>query len=65
VKFATPGTGRERTNPEHLFAACWSACFSLPGRDPEVVKELVEADRQICPYSKATRGNIKVTFTVI
>ena len=27
VKLATPGSTREGTNPEQLFAAGWSACF--------------------------------------
>ena len=27
TKHSTPGTGSPDTNPEHLFAADWSACF--------------------------------------
>ena len=27
IKLSTPGTKREGTNPEQLFAAGWSACF--------------------------------------
>lgn len=38
---------------------------SLPGLDREVAKELVEAAHQICPYSKATRGNIEVELNVV
>ncbi len=37
---------------------------SIPGEDPEKVKALVEDAHTICPYSKATRGNIPVTLTV-
>ncbi|WP_225767595.1 organic hydroperoxide resistance protein [Inquilinus sp. Marseille-Q2685] len=37
---------------------------SLPGLDREVAQKVVEAAHQICPYSKATRGNIDVTLTV-
>ena len=33
---------------------------SLPGVDPELAREIVEAVHQTCPYSKATRGNIGV-----
>jgi Ohr subfamily peroxiredoxin len=33
---------------------------SLPGLDPAVARALVDAAHQICPYSKATRGNIDV-----
>ncbi|HVJ87422.1 MAG TPA: organic hydroperoxide resistance protein [Caulifigura sp.] len=38
---------------------------SLPGLDRQVAQELVEAAHQICPYSKATRGNIEVELTVV
>ena len=106
VKLVTPGTSRDGTNPEQLFAAGWSACFigamgvaagqlkvalpaeravdaevdlatneggyflrarlnvSLPGLDPEVARAVVDAAHQICPYSKATRGNIDVALNV-
>ncbi len=37
---------------------------SLPGLDHEVARELVDAAHGICPYSKATRGNIEVELTV-
>src|SRR6478736_9446534 len=33
---------------------------SLPGVEPAVAREIVDAAHQICPYSKATRGNIEV-----
>lgn len=33
---------------------------SVPGVDRDVAQELVEAAHEICPYSKATRGNIEV-----
>jgi osmotically inducible protein OsmC len=32
--------------------------------DPELAAELVRAAHQLCPYSKATRGNIDVRLTV-
>jgi osmotically inducible protein OsmC len=38
---------------------------SIPGEDPEKVKALVEDAHTICPYSKATRGNIPVTLQVV
>ena len=37
---------------------------SLPGLTPEEAKTVVEAAHQTCPYSKATRGNIKVEIHV-
>ncbi|MGO1075194.1 organic hydroperoxide resistance protein [Inquilinus sp. CA228] len=39
--------------------------ISLPGLDREVARAVVDAAHQICPYSKATRGNIDVTLTVV
>src|SRR5262245_27672119 len=38
---------------------------SLPGVEREVAQSLVEAAHQICPYSKATRGNIDVVTNVV
>lgn len=37
---------------------------SLPGLDRDVAQAVVEAAHQICPYSKATRGNIEVEVNV-
>ncbi len=106
VKLSSPGTTGGGTNPEHLFAAGWSACFlsamglaagkmkitlpadravdaevdlgmadgdyllrarlnvSLPGLEVEVAQSLVDAAHQLCPYSKATRGNIDVVISL-
>lgn len=36
----------------------------LPDLDGEVARSLVEAAHQLCPYSKATRGNIDVTINL-
>jgi osmotically inducible protein OsmC len=38
---------------------------SLPGLEPELAEELVERAHQICPYSKATRGNIAVEINLV
>ena len=38
---------------------------SLPGIEPEVARELLEAAHRICPYSKATHGNINVTTNLL
>jgi len=38
---------------------------SVPGVDRDVAQELVDAAHGICPYSKATRGNIDVTLTLV
>jgi len=37
---------------------------SLPGLDRETARKVVEGAHQLCPYSKATRGNIAVELTV-
>ncbi len=38
---------------------------SLPGLAPDVARQIVDAAHQICPYSKATRGNINVAINLI
>lgn len=38
---------------------------SLPGLDEETAKALLEMAHQTCPYSKATRGNIDVTISLV
>ncbi|TFB87166.1 organic hydroperoxide resistance protein [Cryobacterium algoricola] len=37
----------------------------LPGVDSVVAQEMLEAAHQVCPYSRATRGNIPVTLVVV
>ena len=37
---------------------------SLPGLDRETAQAVVEGAHRICPYSKATRGNIAVELKV-
>lgn len=37
---------------------------SLPGLNPELAHDIVEEAHQICPYSKAMRGNINVELIV-
>jgi lipoyl-dependent peroxiredoxin len=38
---------------------------SAPGLPREIAQALVDEAHQICPYSKATRGNIDVVITLI
>ncbi|EDY16314.1 organic hydroperoxide resistance protein [Chthoniobacter flavus Ellin428] len=38
---------------------------SLPGVEHAVAQELVEAAHQICPYWKASRGNIPVAINLL
>jgi lipoyl-dependent peroxiredoxin len=37
----------------------------LPGKDRAVAEKLVAQAHEVCPYSNATRGNIKVTLDII
>ena len=39
--------------------------ISLPGLDRNVAQELVNAAHQVCPYSRATRGNIEVAINLV
>ena len=38
---------------------------SLPGIDEDVARKIVDAAHQVCPYSKATHGNINVVTEVV
>ena len=38
---------------------------SLPGLDREMAEKLVERAHRICPYSRATKGNVDVPITVV
>jgi osmotically inducible protein OsmC len=37
----------------------------LPGMDRQAAEALVDAAHQVCPYSRATRGNIDVVLKVV
>src|ERR1700761_457274 len=39
--------------------------ISLPGLDREVAQALADGGHQLCPYSKATHGNIKVETNIV
>jgi len=39
--------------------------ISLPGLERDVAQAVVDAAHQTCPYSKATRGNIDITITLV
>lgn len=38
---------------------------SVPGIERELAEEIIEAAHHICPYSKATRGNIDVAVNLV
>src|SRR5690625_4986173 len=35
---------------------------TIPGQDEQTTKQLTERAHELCPYSKATRGNVEVTL---
>ena len=51
--------------PESGFFISARLNVSFPGVAREVAESIIEEAHQICPYSKATRGNIDVTITLV
>ena len=49
---------------EVSFALSAKIIVALPGADPEKLRALAEDAHQICPYSRATRGNIASTVEI-
>ena len=49
---------------ETSFALTVDLTVSIPGADRAKVEAVVNDAHQICPYSKATRGNVPVKLTV-
>ena len=39
--------------------------ISLPGLEPETARAIADAAELLCPYSKATRGNIEVDINLV
>lgn len=37
----------------------------VPGVDPEVARQIIEAAHRTCPYSKAIKGNIDAVVTLV
>lgn len=38
---------------------------SLPGMERQAAQELVDAAHEVCPYSRATRGNVDVALKLV
>ncbi|MGA7809948.1 Ohr family peroxiredoxin [Bradyrhizobium sp.] len=38
---------------------------TIPGLASHVAKDLIDEAEELCPYSKATRGNVEVTVTLV
>jgi Ohr subfamily peroxiredoxin len=51
-------------NTEGGFSLAADLTVALPGADKAALQALVEEAHQVCPYSKATRGNIPVTLSI-
>jgi Ohr subfamily peroxiredoxin len=51
-------------NTEGGFSLAADLTVSLPGADKAALQALVEEAHTICPYSKATRGNVPVTLSI-
>ncbi|TPE63640.1 organic hydroperoxide resistance protein [Sandaracinobacter neustonicus] len=49
---------------EISFALAVKLTVSIPGEDLAKVEQIAHEAHQICPYSRATRGNIPVTVAV-
>ena len=47
------------------FSLAADITLKVPGADKAAVQALLEDAHTICPYSKATRGNVPVTLTVV
>lgn len=47
------------------FALAVNLDVTVHGVEHEIAQSLVEAAHQVCPYSKATRGNIEVKLQVV
>ena len=52
-------------NPDGGFSLAVELKVSVPGADKAKVQALMEEAHTICPYSKATKGNIPVKLTVV
>ncbi len=52
-------------NTDGGFSLAANLKVSIPGADKDKLQALIEEAHTICPYSKATRGNIPVTLTVV
>lgn len=47
------------------FGIAVKLAIHLPGLDRNTAQQLIDAAHQVCPYSNATRGNIKVELQLV
>ena len=58
-------TAEVTLNTDGGFSLAVELKVSIPGADKAKVQALVEEAHTVCPYSKATKGNIPVKLTVV
>lgn len=59
-------TAQVGIGPEgEAFGLVVTLVIHVPGLEHEKVREFAEAAHEICPYSRATRGNISVELRVL
>jgi lipoyl-dependent peroxiredoxin len=59
-------TAQVGIGPEgEAFGLVVTLVIHMPGLDREKARELAEAAHQVCPYSRATRGNISVELRLL
>src|SRR5262249_42059553 len=62
----TTVTAQVGIGPEgDAFGLVVTLVIHMPGLDREKARELAEAAHQVCPYSRATRGNISVELRML
>ncbi len=64
-RFQRHGQGRSQRRRDHDYSLIVELQVKLPGIEKAQAEELVKAADQMCPYSKAIRGNVPVTLTVL
>jgi Ohr subfamily peroxiredoxin len=55
------GSVRFGTDEHGGYVLAVNLAAALPGVDADTVQRLVQRAHEVCPYSRATRGNIEVT----
>jgi lipoyl-dependent peroxiredoxin len=59
-------TAQVGIGPEgEAFGLVVTLVIHIPGLDREKARELAEAAHQVCPYSRATRGNVSVELRLL
>lgn len=73
LKLAVPGSPGAGTidaevdlrHGEDGYALAARLNVSVPGVEPEIARQLIEAAHRTCPYSKAIKGNIDAVVALV